>query len=476
MESGRKFDIPCNLMDIRNMERFLEQKAREGYLLECYRWAFWGSVFEEVAEEEYCFHIDLYHKRLTKKDLETEEFLNYAAGFEQCGWTLRCVHENLVFFCSRGGRRPELPVNSQGDQAELLRDVTLKAARKQLAARIGWKAALMVCMEAILLWKTSNANVLMEPGLLIPAAWLLSTFLLDFVRHVTIAHRVKRLKAPLERRAFWDEWSMGLIVFILVAAGSVICFWNNRSAVFLALSAAVMLSSGFFVGYWIWKCKKGARPWKTSWVEIVGYVIPCGILIVLCTRMPLPGNFRYQLENGKSHYEAIIPGNEPAPEITGLGLNQSALGWGEPNVTFSHENPNRLCRWEWIVYSQDSLQSFFSKKHRSYARDSRYIGTMIAKLKDSGTIEAFLRQKKLTLPENGRLELLPGIQSYVCDGGKELVHVKDDLVIIHFLNPYDPRSFDVSDQRIREAVRGNLKMIFGEEKIMDTLDSFSSFG
>ena len=251
------------------------------------------------------------------------------------------------------------------------------------------------------------------------------------------------------------------------AAGAVIWFWDNRNGAFLWLSFAVIASTGFFLGYWILKCSRGKKPWKVSWVEIVGYIIPCIFLIALCNKMPFPGNFRYQLESGTSHFDVSLLGNRPAPEITKLGLRQEALGWGVSDVTFSHENPNRLCRWEWIAYSQESLQEFYSRDRRDDVKDSRYIGTMMAKLKDEGKLDDFLRQKKLKLEDTGKLNLLPGVQSWMCADGKTLVHVKGDLIVVHFLNPYDSRRFDMEDQVIRDAVRDNLEAVAGKEGMIE---------
>lgn len=63
--------------------------------------------------------------------------------------------------------------------------------------------------------------------------------------------------------------------------------------------------------------------------------------------------------------------------------------------------------------------------------------------------DSYLQSKNVTLEDVEKLELLPGVASYLLAPGKKMVHIKENLVVIHFLNKNDDRSFNLNGEEIK---------------------------
>lgn len=453
MEGYKRRTIPCSILDTYNMERFLEQQAREGYVLDTYKWLFMDSIFQEMVEDEYCFHIDLYHRNLKNEDSDSGEFKEYLDRFEACGWTMRCYYANLVFFCSRGSDRPSLPVNTQGDPPALIKDITLKTARRHMLVHSGWLLALVALLAGLMLW-AGDSSAVVDPAIIIPSIWILSILLSNIFLYIAIAYRVKRLLSPSEVRLFWNEGFLLQLEFMALSALIIVCCWENRTLRLVLPGISLILCAAAFCGYWMWKCRYSKSPWKKSWQEIAGYILSCLLMIALLVNIPTSGIYRYGLSSGKSYYGI----NEEIPNAD-MGLTQPELGWGQSDRIFTHVNSNHLCQWEWIIYSEDSVQELFSHGRPDYLRDSRYVGTIVAILKDSDQASAYLKQKKLDPASSTPAEISPEFTSYISGSRKEIYHIKGNLIIVHFLNTYDPRTFDIEQEIAGKALKDNLDTI-----------------
>ena len=127
-----QWEIQFHMTEYKKLERFLEEKAMEGYMIEGFTPFFQNGYFSYLTPGRYHFCVDIYPKKITAKLLASDEFNEYLDACRTSGWTPKTYYKNLVIFCSEAGQRP---MELQTDRAlayELLRDTTLRTEERQL--------------------------------------------------------------------------------------------------------------------------------------------------------------------------------------------------------------------------------------------------------------------------------------------------------------------------------------------------------
>lgn len=464
MEEGlRKILIPCHLIDIHYLERFLEKTARDGYLLVGFSHFFESGKFRDVTGENYHFCVDLYKKVLNKSDLASDEFEEYKEVCRQSGWTFSCAYKNLVVFYSREEERPMELQTDEPIAMELLKKITLQTERGLLFWRAAGVMFWVLLFAGIYLWsywkqgyinispiQLANIVILFSIwGVPVLGAWL---------QYLVMAGKIKKGIPLPHRKPFWDRDTMMNAVFLFMLAISAAEGYQAGLGKVTALSAAGI---GILAVLLLLRCivvrrgnLDGKEPFDTACR--LASIVPVLLAFAAISMLPREGNFRYELVIG-DNAGTVYSQTSETERILELGIGKKDLGWDGEDSSFLHSNPTRFASQEWLIYYMD--MDHIASDLKNARKNVRYIGTIIIRLDREEQLTSYLKQKKIDLEKSSRFQAVDHFDSYATESGKEMVHVAGRLVVIHFLNDFDVRSFDIEDGRLIAALREKLPLI-----------------
>ncbi|MBT9776439.1 DUF2812 domain-containing protein [Clostridium sp. MCC353] len=466
MNEYHKYTIPCSLLDVRGLERFLESKAEKGNLIRGFsKWGGTGT-FEEVLEGNYHICIDVYRKKLSEKDEGNPEFLEYIDECETVGWHYSCFYKNLVFFYSSQEERPLELKRNQIAAKQYLYDITQPEEKKCLLYQSFNSLAIFAVWFVFLLLGVLKTGRGQDTDLWIYCMIFLTGLLCTnltgvmakYLQNLKIGKGLLSERQYIIKPSFWDEDM--LTAASLLATGFLLFLLSHRIfAVKSAIlsSCAVIISAVLLGAGRIRYHRK--REWKFPLAVKAFCIVPLVLLAVSVTANPTSGSYRYQTGPGADSF--VRSGMEE--ELKELGLRPETLGWEKTDFTFLHENKNPLCTYEYLVYDVEGFD-LNSRGSRDYEKSLRYVGTLIAELKNTKSLNRYLKQKEISLKRSSPIELLPEVSSYIEESGKVLFHIKGDRIVLFFLNEYDDRVFDTEDQGKLEVLRETLTGILDYEK------------
>lgn len=484
--------LPCHLVETRRMEQYLEAMAGNGKKLRELRFAGLHAIFEDAMPEECHYCIDVYYRALRGTDFQSVEFEEYKETCRACGWEFVCAFENIVVFKSGEKERPPELQTDTALKQEILKDVTLRAERKRLMVELG--TMLFYCGPALLslsrglrsgeLWGLNGIDffsVLMAmliPVMLVRTVW----------EYLSLAKRLRSGQPLPSKVRFLDS-----LAFLFVLLCVIMLFWALEGiwfrlweTVLLSLITCALLLVLILFDWRQKKTRKVAVLWAVDESSVfmgVGAVVMLVFVVMTSGTLPNSGAYRFMMSSSQEIsqdcefvWESGIRGAALYPEDAGVdvedigenagdaGENAEDMGVDEEDAdresaaverrVLLHDNISHYARWERLIYvEEDNLYGDYKNLNRRL----RYVGSMAASLYDEKQIGKFLCSKQLSLEHAQRLELLPEFDSYLLASGKEMVHVRENLVVIHFLNGYDERTFDLSGQKEREAVAGRLR-------------------
>lgn len=458
----KRLQLPCHLIDIHYLERFLEKSAGEGYLLAGFDRLFENGKFREVMAGNYHFCVDLYKKVLKKKDLASDEFEEYKDVCGQSGWTFCCAYKNLVVFYSQEKERPMELQTDEPIALELLRRITLQTERQILLWRAGGAMLWAVLFAGIYVGSylkkgyldispSSSGNVvicLSIWGVPVIGAW---------IQYLFMAGKIKKGIPLLRTRPYWDRETMLNLAFLLMLA--FLSFAGYRAGVglvtALGLAGAVILALVLAVRYDQYRKGRLGEGANLDTVCRLISIIPVLFVFAAIALLPREGNFRYELVSEAS--DTIYNQTTEDRRVITLGIGKKDLGWDGEESEFYHINQTRFSDREWLIYYMDTTS--ITEALKDPRRKARYVGTMIVRLNKKEMLSAYLKQKELDLTGSKEFQAADGFESFLTESGKEMVHVNGNLVVVHFLNEFDEKSFDVGDPGLLEALKEKLAMI-----------------
>lgn len=262
-------ELRASLMDLPRLEQIFEMQAERGYMATRIS-GFWGSgyaVYEDIPGEPYHFCV---------RPFEKQDFPQFKAGFESCGWTLGFTRGSLAVFYSKEPQRPQVPAVSQEKQREMLLKRVCMEERRLLSA-------LQISMMVIELWlfntlfyrlfsaggfagPEADRGIRLITTAVLAAAYLIFTFsacLGKWIRHFQAARCLKAGKDSPERIPFWNtsaEMSLGLgcLTSVLIYYG-----WLQQDLKCSLLATACLLSCAANIAVCcIWHKNTGLHRWN----------------------------------------------------------------------------------------------------------------------------------------------------------------------------------------------------------------------
>lgn len=444
MKDVRTYEIPYQLMDLYRLERFFEEKARKGYLLKRITMLGRKGEFKRIQPGEYHFCIDLYTRRAVKAVRESDDFKEYLEACKSQGWEYCTCYENLVVFYSQ---RQERPLELQTDdelKMELLKQTALKNAGRQMLLRVGLETVYMFILFGF--WgnlPVSGVYTLDLHGWGKLHVWFTSIFYVvllssmaagDLISYFTLADRIRKGKPLPERPWLWTSLFVEMLVMGLYMLSSLIyglqygvpqtAFWGLAGICFCIL-------------YTLYRYRRPSK--KASYRDGWEIMVPLICLFFLIVRaMPFPDQYRFQNGGFGSGYSM----KETENQAKETALTFEAMGWeSEHTAFFSYDNrPSSLALSETAAYWTEYNLS----KQSDPVKERRYIGTLTIRLKDENDWLTCLGQKGIPTNSLTPIHLTPNLDSYLCSDQKTLIHHKETLLIIHFLNAYRPETFNLS--------------------------------
>lgn len=469
--------LPCHLVETKQLEKYLELMAANGKFIKDLKYAGMTAVFEEAEPKKYHYCIDVYYRTLRTAELKSEEFEEYKETCGACGWDYVCAYDNVVIFKSGEEERPpELQTDLQLKR-ESLKNVTLKAERKRMVMEMG---RVILCCFPIFLNRNRGFpfhHLLREAAVNAPVMviyLLIPLMLIKIVYEYFDLARLLKSDRPLPSKArLFDSFTFMFFLFFLISLYWIwegIWFRLADTTIYSVITSFLLAALIFFDGYQK-KKKQVAAAWAMDGSSIFmgfGVLVVLLFLIITASGLPQVGNYRFMINRGNGFSENDRLGiSEEA--LCSAALYPKDIGF-EADVSLSdkdagyeavaresemgHINISHYAEGENLVYvtDTDSYGDF-----TDVYRNLRYVGTMTVRLFDEKQTAWFLRSKGLSLEGAQRLELLPEVDSYLLASGKEMVHLKGNLVVIHFLNCYDERSFEVTQEGVRAAVAEKLR-------------------
>lgn len=467
MNGYHKYTIPCSLLDIQSLERFLEMKAEQGHLIRGFsKWSGIGK-FEKVLEEKYHICVDIYRKRLDEKDEGDPEFLEYIDECGTAGWNYSCFYKNLVIFYSKREERPVELKRNRIAAKQYLYDIT-RPEEKKVLFRQALNSFSMIAIWFIILilgflkiGRSQDVDswiycMIFLTGLVFSG---ISGVIAKYIQNMRIGKALVTGKEQLFRTPFWDE-DMVMAMSLLVT-GFALFMWGQwifavKSAI-LSSCAVIISAAILFAGSIRYRM---GREWTFPSAVRACCIAPLVLLAVSVGTNPSMGSYRFQIRPGVNYSDQV----SQEEVVEALGLRPEVLGWKETDFTFLHENKNPLCTYEYLIYNVEGFQQNFQDS-RDYEKSLRYIGTVSAKLKNGKSLNSYLRQKEISLKRCYPIEILPEVDSYIEESGKVMIHRKEDRIILFFLNEYDDRNFDVIDPGKLEIYRESLSDILNYENL-----------
>lgn len=468
--------LPCHLVETKQLETYLELMAANGKFLKDLKYAGMTAVFEEADPKKYYYCIDVYYRPLKPAELRSEEFEEYKETCGACGWEYVCAYDNLVIFKSGDEERPaELQTDLQLKR-EILKNVTLRAERKRMIMELG---RVILCCFPVFLNRNRGLSFQELIGETVVNAPVMAVYLLIPLMLVKIVYeyfslaRLLKSDRPLPSKArLFDSFTFMFFLFFLISLywiGEGIWFRLADTTIYSVITSCIIAALILFDGYQK-KKKQVAAAWAMDGSSLfMGFGVLAALLFLIITASGLPqtGSYRFMINRGNDFSENYILGI--SQELRGAALYPKDIGFaGDGSFSdggagygaeireseVGHDNISHYAEGEALVYvtDTDSYGDF-----TDVYRNLRYVGTMTVRLFDEKQTARFLRSKGLSLEGAQSLELLPEVDSYLLASGKEMVHLKGNLVVIHFLNSYDERSFEVTKEDVREAVAEKLQ-------------------
>lgn len=456
---NRRF--PGLLIETNLMEEFLEHKAQKGEIFVGFSKFALSGYFKKNMPKNYHYCIDVYYRPLKENELDTEEFNEYKETCLACGWSYVCAFENIVVFYSEEEGRPRELQTDPELQRSILKQITLKAERRQMFIRIVSSLFLIALysLNVELMWfKVSGEDRhWWDMSFVNPWAFLIVKEIWEVIIHIRIMLIVQKEK-PLPRLGvLWNSFGLTEIFlsgWAIVAAFA--CFWFQLYFRGMCAVIAFILVAGELV-HSLRASKKQKMDYRLWLEEEWGgaYKIVGGIIVFLClftALIALPTSdkyYRFSLECAVGKYEMAYHDNQEEDAVYDSALSQKDVAFLEQaDGIRQKENPGHYTEFEKIYYIQDAYTAGINHSYEDYF----YVGTLISRLLDAEKLDDYLKEKHLTLEGAEQYNLVQGVDSYFLPSGKEIVHVSGNMVVIHFLDKRDERMFTLKEPEVRAAV------------------------
>lgn len=455
-----KRSFPCLLIETNVMERYLETQAENGKVLAYFSKFALSGYFTETLSKKYHYCIDVYYRPLKEEELETDEFKEYKETCLACGWKYVCAFENIVVFYSEEEKRPQELQTDSVLKKDILKGITLRTELRQMLLRLT-TSFFIIALYASSFYLQWSRNLPVEKhwwdiNSFFPWVLVIVVIAWEVLAHIRILFLVWK-ERPLSRPArLWNRFSMTQIfVCAWAALIAAVCFWfrfyfRGGCAVFVLL----FMAGNLF--YKLRDCKRKKTDY-TLWLAerkkgslIVGSIMVTVLLIISFLAAPVSDTYyRFSLECSVGSYEMEYQESREKDAAYNSALSQSDAGFLERTDDWRvKNNPGHYTDFEHLVYIKDYYPEGADHSHEQWF----YVGTLAARLLDAGSMDAYLREKRLTLDGAEKYELLPDVASYLLPSGKEIIHIRKDMVVMHFLDKRDIRSFSLDKLAVRNAV------------------------
>lgn len=456
------FEIPLSMLDDRNLERFLQERAEDGYLIKAFIRNFQKGKFERLPGSTSChFSVVYYEKKITEEVEQSEDFIRFQKEAKEKGWIFQCSYKNLAVFYSCLKERPP-QIQSDARQKENRRKITLKEERKCFFWQSFFWFLYMVWLLILVApwnWKVYDDR-LFSRGIFLSLFFFLMLWQEGFILWRWIYQKRKVKKEEQFSETMPLLWDTNLILsFPLGIAGVILGTVSFlRGGLFSAVYAE--FAGMLCLGYLAFRLYKRNIVWfRTVWQEL-GTVVLMVVLSLLCiTHFPMPDTYRFQNENGswvKGWSREEWESDPPGLSLTDVGISLTEESWSQ-----MYENqPGYLVTSEEILYDMREFEysrEMRKKKPSEVARQLQYVGTLKAQLKKENRLESYLRQKGMKLSEMTPVSFMEGVDSFLSEDKKTMVHQKGTTVVIHFLNEYQKTQFDTKNPQQKAAVVRSLK-------------------
>lgn len=131
-EYDKKIALPCHLAEYKQLEAFLEQKARDGLMIQYFSPLFNLGYFSYTAKKNYHCCVDVYYQAVTDEIFDSDAFNEYLDICKLCGWVPRAYYKNIIIFYSEAEERPADLQSDEELTYELLKKITMKIEFRML--------------------------------------------------------------------------------------------------------------------------------------------------------------------------------------------------------------------------------------------------------------------------------------------------------------------------------------------------------
>lgn len=128
----KKIALPFHMAEYKQLEAFLESKARDGLMILYFSPLFNFGYFGYTVKKKYHCCVDVYVRAVTDEVFDSDEFNEYLDACEQCGWTPKAYYKNIIVFYSEKEKRPADLQSDEELTYELLKKTTLRIESRML--------------------------------------------------------------------------------------------------------------------------------------------------------------------------------------------------------------------------------------------------------------------------------------------------------------------------------------------------------
>lgn len=444
-----KDQIPYSLLETGRIEAFLTDKAKKDFVLKEAARFYPSGKFGERLYENYRYSVAMYGRRVTKEEAETERFKQFCSKWEENGWEYVCPYQTLVVFSSHAEERPPEPE----EKNSWWRDETVidAACREE-------NFSILVCLAGQLPLSLLYTFIFVNPwmnreGVPGPLLSLLIWSILFFLWITApLERKLRQRKARRflreqhrvpEFEIFGNEGRLMALGAIIAGSLAVMLGIWELSARTVWMAAGAVLFSALLIPVSLWPHwrKKG-----TAVILKVLGLLPVLVAVLSIVALTNVRNYRF-MRSGAEFYSYD---DKEGDKLIELGISPEEIGFGDEWISSCVSQPNLACDSEKVIYREEKGNVDYGKP--DYGKELRYVGTVRAELKKPEYLDAYLKQKKVTLEKNTRLALDGRREYYLTGSGKEIVGVDGSDVVIYFLNLYDERSFQANDPKLLAAV------------------------
>lgn len=461
----KKNRFPCLLSETGILERYLESKAEAGEILAGFSTYGLSGYFEKGMPKKYHYCIDVYYRPLKRDELETDEFNEYKETCLACGWKYVCAFENIIVFYSEEKERPRELQTDSALKRDILKRITLRTELRQMSLRLA------VSFSIIALYAL-NFHILWSRNLVEDKHWWDVPFYFPWVLVIIVeawetAAQIRIVllvwkERPLIRSArLWNRFSITqILICIWAALTASVCFWFRFYFRGVCAVIVLILTAGNRY-YELRDCKSKAMDYEI-WLTrrkkgnlIAGSVIVFVLLLISLLALPATDRYyRFSIANSAESYRMDYRDSQEKDVAYNSALSQSDAGFLERADDWRvKRNPGHYTEFEQLLYIQDSYPEGVPHTVEQWF----YVGTLTARLSNEGKLSAYLKEKHLTLQGAAKQDLVPGVASYLLPSGREMIHIENDMVVIHFLDKRDTRRFSLEEPAVREAVAAKVR-------------------